>query len=401
MSSHPLVDRPYRPLFLVLFAVFVLFGTSMTIVGATLPRILADFHWDYVTAGAVIAAGAVAYFLSTFAAGFLVKKIGPKATIVLGLAFDIVGLSLFGSVPDPLVNFLLNFVIGLGQGCFEVAVNWSTLRIDTSGSGRPMNVMHGAFAVGAIVGPFVLGILLGVGGAWALVYRGIAILFAAAGVVLLWVSFRLPEVPVPSEAGKERRLSLHPAYWLSFLALFLYVGVELGISNWIAEYFVKVFAFPAAVGSLLVSLFWAGVLAGRFGVPLLYRGNRPGFLLALFSLLTVGTVALLSALGFVGGEAGVSVLATVLVFLVGLGCSVIYPSVITLVGLCFPRSQSQVVGFAATGGGVGSFLFPFVMASMSQAWGLRWGFSAYGVFAVLMLGAIVALLVAARRRPTA
>jgi len=397
VSTKSLVDPRFRPLFLLLFVVFTLFGTSMTIVGATLPRILADFHWDYVTAGAVIAAGAVAYFLSTFAAGFLVKHVGPKATIVLGLACDIVGLALFGSVSDPLVNFLLSFLIGLGQGCFEVAVNWSTLRIDTAGSGRPMNVMHGAFAVGAIAGPFVLGLLLSGGGDWTLVYRGIAGLFVAAGLVLLFVSFRLPPAP-PETAAAPVRVSTRPAYWLAFLALFLYVGVELGVSNWIAEYFVQAFAFQAAASSFLVSLFWAGVLAGRFGVPLWYKGNKPDRLLVAFSVLATLTVVALAALGFAGTMSFAAVAGVILVFLAGFGASIIYPSVMTLVGLCFPQAQSQVVGFAATGGGVGSFLFPFVMAALSQSWGIRWGFTAYGAFAVLMTVSAVLLAQAAARQ---
>ena len=75
-----LVEPRFRGLFLSVFALFALFGTSMTIIGATLPIILANFHWDYLTAGIVLGAGAVAYFLSTFASGYLVKRWGPKPT---------------------------------------------------------------------------------------------------------------------------------------------------------------------------------------------------------------------------------------------------------------------------------------------------------------------------------
>ena len=70
-----------------------------------------------------------------------------------------------------------------------------------------------------------------------------------------------------------------------------------------------------------------------------------------------------------------------MVFLAGLGCSIYDPTVMTLVGECFPLSQSQVVGFAATGGGIGSFVFPFLMSSIAQDWGIRAGFATYGVFA--------------------
>jgi nitrate/nitrite transporter NarK len=71
--------------------------------------------------------------------------------------------------------------------------------------------------------------------------------------------------------------------------------------------------------------------------------------------------------------------------------------VLTLVGATFPLAQSQAIGFAATGGGIGAFLFPFVMSVLSQAWGIQWGFAAYAGFAVLMTVSAVGLVRSARK----
>lgn len=385
----PLIDPRFRSLFLVLFAVFTLFGTSMTIIGATLPKILADFQWNYLAAGFVIGAGAVAYFVATFAAGYLVKHWGPKPTILLGLALDAIGLAFFATTSDPVTNTLLSGLIGLGQGCVEIGVNWSTLRIDTENSGRPMNLMHGAFAVGAILGPLAIGVLMQQGFAWTAVYRGMAIVFT---LLALMVAFtRLPQAAASEAKAAEtsERLSAHPAYWLSFVALFLYVGVELGVSNWIAEYFVQVFAYSAASGALLVSLFWAGLLAGRFGVPLFYKGPRQENALVGLSALAAGSTITLTLLGYANPSPMTSSIARALVFFAGLGCSVYYPAVITLLGKCFPHAQSQAIGFAATGGGIGAFVFPFLMSTLAQHWGIRAGFATYAVFAVFMTAAAI------------
>lgn len=380
----PIIEPRFRVLFLALFAVFILFGTSITIIGATLPKILADFHWNYFVAGVVIGAGAVAYFVSSFAAGYLTKYWGPKPTIVLGLLFEVVGLAFFAATPDPLANTLLSALIGLGQGCIEVGVNSSTLRIDPHNTGRPMNLMHGAFAVGAILGPLAVGILMRGGLNWIFVYRGMALIFVLL-IVLMWF-ITLPNITHQAAEGDEApgRLSANPAYWLSFVALFFYVGVELGVSNWVAEYFVAAFAYSAAAGALLVSLFWAGLLAGRFGVPLLYRGSRQDAVLVGFAILATASIALLALLGHVAATPFTIGIAQGFVFFAGLGCSIYYPVVITLLGKCFPHAQSQVIGFAATGGGIGAFLFPFVMSAIAQNWGIRAGFATYGVFAVAM-----------------
>ncbi len=380
----PIIEPRFRALFLALFAVFMLFGTSITIIGATLPKILAEFHWNYFMAGVVIGAGSVAYFVSSFVAGYLVKYWGPKPTIVLGLLFEVIGLTFFAATSDPFANTLLSALIGLGQGCIEVGVNTSTLRIDPHNSGRPMNLMHGAFAVGAILGPLAVGILIQIGLNWIFVYRGMAVIFGLL-VVVTWF-MALPKTTHQPTDGDEApgRLSANPAYWLSFIALFLYVGVELGVSNWVAEYFVTTFDHSAAAGALLVSLFWAGLLAGRFGVPLLYKGSRQDEVLVGFSILATVSIALLTLLGYIAATPLTIGIAQGFVFLAGLGCSIYYPVVITLLGRCFPHAQSQVVGFAATGGGIGAFLFPFVMSAIAQNWGIRAGFATYGMFAVAM-----------------
>jgi len=379
-----LIEPRFRGLFLSLFALFTLFGTSMTIIGATLPKILANFHWNYLAAGIVIGAGAVAYFLSTFVAGYLVKHWGAKPTILLALTLIVAGLAFFATMPDPATNTLLSALIGLGQGGVEVGVNSTILRIDSRNTGRPMNLMHGAFAVGAIVGPLAVSLVMQSGLDWTAVYRGMAAIFALLAALMAVAA--LP--PVQRKAAEHdetgERLSANPAYWLSFFALFLYVGVELGVSNWVAEYFVAVFAYAPDASAMLVSLFWMGLLAGRFGVPLLYKGSRPDAVLVGFSALATLSIALLTALGYAAPSAITADVGRGLLFFAGLGCSIYYPEVMTLLGKCFPLAQSQAIGFAATGGGIGSFIFPFLMSSIAQNWGIRAGFATYGVFAAGM-----------------
>ena len=397
----PLIEPRFRALFLSLFALFILYGTSFTIIGATLPKILADFHWDYLAAGIVLGAGAVAYFLSTFAAGYLIKHWGPKPTILIGLVMDVAGLSFFAATPDPMTNTLLSALIGLGQGCVEIGVNWSTLRIDTRNTGRPMNLMHGAFAVGAILGPLAVGLLMQSGLDWTVVYRGMALIFALLVVLMLFTTLPPVEQKTAEHDETKERLSANPAYWLSFFALFLYVGVELGVSNWVAEYFVAVFAYPTEASAMLVSLFWTGLLAGRFGVPLLYKGSRHDAVLVGLSALATVSIVLLTLLGYAAPSAITNDVGRVLVFLAGLGCSIYYPTVITLLGKCFPHAQSQAIGFAATGGGIGAFVFPFLMSAIAQNWGIRAGFATYGVFAVVMTAAGVWLAIIANKEKAA
>ncbi|HKL86733.1 MAG TPA: MFS transporter [Treponemataceae bacterium] len=388
-----IVEKPFRGLYVALFGLFVLFGMSMTIIGATLPRILADFGWSYVGAGAVIAAGAIGYFSATFFAGILVEKIGVRATILSGLVLVVAGLMFFAKTSSLPFNLLLNLAIGIGQGFLELTINYATLRMDKSGSGRAMNLMHGAFAIGAVAGPFVIGILLGAALPWALVYRGIAGLFVLLAFVVIFLPFALLKDNA-SDSKETKKVSLlrHPAYWLGFTCLLLYVGVELGISNWIAEYFVTVFGLAPARGSFMVSLFWGGLLVGRLGVPLIYKGNRSDILLISMTLLMSSTVIALSVVGFLGGGVLLITIASILVALAGLGCSIIYPVVVTFVGAAFPKAQGEAIGFAAMGGGIGAFVFPFIMSNVAGVFGIRTGFATYAFFSVAIVVSCAMLL---------
>ncbi len=388
----PLVDSRHRARFLALFGVFAIFGMSMTIIGAALPKILGSFGWSYFVAGLVLAANAIAYFSFTFVGGYAVRYLGPRRTIVVGLAVAALGLKFFGSTSDPLTNILLGALIGVGQGFVEITVNWTTLRLDTAKTGRPMNLMHGAFAIGAITGPLTLSALLHANFDWVAVYHLMSAVFAALTALFLVLPMRLPpDAPDLVEGQTAQRLSTHPAYYLSFLALFFYVAVEIGVSNWVAEYFVAVFDYPATQGALLVSLFWLGLLAGRIGVALLYHGARQDMMLIGFSLLATITLAALSLIGFATTGPFAQAIALAMVPLSGLGCSIFYPAVVTLLGNCFPHAQSQAIGFAATGGGIGVFVFPFLMSAIADGWGIRVGFAAYAVCGVAMTLAALGL----------
>ncbi|GAB1482264.1 MFS transporter [Treponema sp.] len=389
----PIVEKPFRGLYVALFAVFILFGMSMTIIGATLPRILEDFGWSYVGAGSVIAAGAIGYFLATFIAGLLVARIGAQATILSGLVLVVAGLMFFAKTSSLPVNLLLNLAIGIGQGFLELTINYATLRMDKKGSGRAMNLMHGAFAVGAVAGPFVIGILLGAALPWTLVYRGIAGMFVLVAVAVALLPFGIIKEE-KTETKDKKKVSLlgHPAYWLGFACLLLYVGVELGISNWIAEYFVTVFGLAPARGSFMVSLFWGGLLLGRIGVPIVYKGNRSDVLLIAMALLMSSTVIALTIVGFLGGGTLLITIASVFVVLAGLGCSIIYPVVVTFVGAAFPNAQSEAIGFSAMGGGIGAFVFPFIMSNIAGAFGIRIGFATYAFFSIVTVVSCMMLI---------
>lgn len=394
-----IVEKRFFPLYIALFTVFALFGISMTVIGATLPKIFADFGWSYTTAGAVIAAGSIGYFLSSYLAGIFLSAVGLRLTVSLALLLIFGGLEFFAKTTIPWLNMLLYFIVGIGQGGIELSVDWGVLRMEGPGGGRAMSLMHGAFSIGAFVGPLIIAILIGAQMQWTLVYRGIGILFLVIAIFMQFMPLSALGRDKGHAPGRSRRdLFRHPAYWLGFLALFVYVGVEMGISNWVAEYFVSVFKTPIPTGTFMVSLFWAGLLLGRFGIPAFQQIIKREKILIALSILMAFSVFVITLVGFLGSGNIAGAISGIFVIFSGLGCSIIYPSVMSIIGDFFPHTQSEAVGFAAMGGGMGSFMFPYVMSNIAAAWGIRAGFLMYAFFAFVVVGLNVALVRAESKR---
>ncbi len=386
------IERDLRGLFLALLVSFIIFGVSLTIIGATLPKIISDFNWSYISTGIVLSAGSIGYFASSFISGILLHKLGPKRVIVIGLALQFLGLLFFASTPFVLVNLLLNLMIGFGQGGTEVVVNFSVVRIEKGGRSRLMNLMHAAFSVGAVVGPYIVITLMRADLGWQTIYRLMSFISLIMAVIFWFLPFKKLTGNDEKSDNKVKITSLisNPVLILSFLILLIYVGSELGVSNWVSEYYVKYFGSSVNIGALMVSIFWIGLLTGRLGTSLFYKGSRPE--LVALCLATTCTVSLIFAL-----LAKSPFIAGIGFCISGLGYSAIYPLIMALVGRYFSYAQGAAVGFAATGGGIGSFVFPFIMSAIAQAFGIHNGFFFYIALNILMVGLILAIIKQAQK----
>jgi fucose permease len=391
--SH--VDRRDRVFVLPLVGMFLLFGASATVLGATIPRIIRQFGWSYTVTGVVGSAGAVGYFVSSFACGLLIHRLGARRVLLGGLALQVAGMALFGSTPSATANGLLGLLIGVGNGSIEVVGNYCIVRIERGGSSRLMNLIHAAFSVGAIVGPLGVAQLLEQAVAWQTVYRVMAASSVALGVGLMFVPFgRLGDGRDRSAGGlRARDVLRHPVLLLSFAVLLLYVGTEVGVSKWVAELFVRTLHTSVPTGARMVAVFWVGILAGRAGISIAHRGRSGGGLLLGLSVLCTSALA---AVLLLGGpwQAAVALLVS------GLGYSAIYPLVMTLLGEQFREAEGVAVGFAATGGGIGAFAVPFLMGAIADRFGMRWSFGLCIGLNVVMIALIAVAVRRLRSRPS-
>jgi fucose permease len=368
------------------FVNFVFFGAVVILVGAAVPEILRTYSWRYVEMGAILAGGSIGYFVSTFVCGILLRRWGPKRVIVYGLVLQAAGLAAFGQMPSLAINAIALLLIGLGQGGSEVVTNFSVVRIEHSGRSNLMNFIHAAFTTGAIVGPLGIGQLIERGYPWQVAFLALAFLSLLMALAFTLLSFETVSAdPAKQENSPLSYLMSQPLMLLLTTLTLLYVGVEIGTSNWIAEYFVQSLGVSAASGAYTVSLFWMGLLAGRLSVAIFYRRDDQAVLLV--------TACILSALSLSLGLWGESFTwKAACFFSTGMGFSIVYPVVVVLAGRFFPTQQEMAIAIISTGGGVGSFAFPFAISSLADSWGIERAFWFYAFIALAMSGVAVSTL---------
>ena len=376
------------------FVNFVFFGAVVILAGAAVPEILRTYSWRYVDMGAILAGGSIGYFVSTFLCGFLLRHWGPKRVIAYGLVLQALGLSAFGQMSSLSINAIAFLLIGLGQGGSEVVTNFCIVRIGYDGRSNLMNFVHAAFTAGAIAGPLGIGQLIEQGYPWQFAFLTLAFLSALMAFAFTQQSFESVSTATPQQMQNPlRHLMNQPLMLLLTTLILLYVGVEIGTSNWIAEYFVQALGASASTGAYTVSLFWLGLLAGRLAVAVFYRSDDQAILLVTACMIS----AISLSLGLLGNGFAWK---AVCFFSTGMGFSIVYPVVVVLAGRYFPNEQEMAVAIISTGGGVGSFAFPFAMASLADSWGIERAFWFYALIALAMSGVALFTLVVVRNLST-
>jgi fucose permease len=359
-------NKSHKRLYWLLLLNFLMFGMTMTVLGSAVPMIIRTYKWDYMTTGILLACGPVGYFVSSFIVGQLLNRLGSKKILLTGLVIEILCLSFVMRSPSPVLNYFLFFCIGIGQGCVEVVTNYQVVLMeDDKNRGRLMNLMHAFFCIGAVIAPFIVGNFEKYSIDWQNIFIIAGLLIFIITVCMFFLSFIRPVVQ-ESGLNKEKKKSLlNPLLLIFFILLFLYVGIEFATSNWISEYFVSVLKSSIQIGSYMVSVFWLGILAGRLFFSAINQDKGQEKILQTIIIFSGLSILLIILSNFIW-------LSIIAVFMIGLGYSAVYPIIMSLVGKIF--KNPEVLGFISTGGGIGAFLFPFIIAFIGDRAGLRGGF---------------------------
>ena len=223
----------------------------------------------------------VAYLLMGIPAGMLISKFGYKKTALIGLAVGAAGILIqwVSGLLDVEANLGLVFAVyligafiaGLCMCILNCVVNPMLNLLGGGGnSGNQLIQIGGVFNSSAAVACYILmGALIAdatkakIADATPALMIALAI-FVVAFIVILFTKIDEPE-QAPVQLSLIKGAMGHRHFALGALAIFLYMGIEVGVPNAVQQMLTaEPYSIPAGTVGMIVAVYWFMMLIGRF-----------------------------------------------------------------------------------------------------------------------------------------
>ena len=223
----------------------------------------------------------VAYLVMGIPAGMLIAKFGYKKTALIGLAIGILGIAIqwySGQIENPKENLGLvfgiylvgAFIAGFCMCILNCVVNPMLNILGGGGNaGNQLIQTGGVFNSTAAVCCYILMGALISDATKAKISDATPALMIALGIfVLAFIIIAMTKIEEPEQAPVEVSLikgaMSHRHFALCALAIFLYMGIEVGVPNFVQQYLTNEMKIPAGTVGMLVAVYWFMMLIGRF-----------------------------------------------------------------------------------------------------------------------------------------
>jgi MFS transporter, FHS family, L-fucose permease len=353
-TPQPLVPRGMGVLFFLVTALFFLWGVPSNLNDVLIRQFMKSFAISRFEAGLVQSAFYMGYFLLAIPAALLMRKMGYKFGIVVGLLLFASGTFLFW--PAALLGrygfFLFAlFVIASGLSFLETASNPFVAQMGSPESAaRRLNFSQAFNPLGAISGVLIgtvfifSGIELTPSQAAAMQAANtydaylkhetmrVVVPYLFVGLVALIWAVMIARTKFPTiarehenaqeEHGSFKELLGYPNFLFAIVAQFLYVGAQVGTWSYFIQYVQDGVHEPEKIAGYFLTGTLVAFGLGRFSSAALMRYVKPAYLMGVYSLINIALVAVGVAFpGWVGLWA---------IFVTSFFMSVMFPTIFAL-----------------------------------------------------------------------
>jgi fucose permease len=368
----------------IAFGGFVILGLPTGMLGVAWPSIRAELDAPLAGLGVVLAAMTVTEFGSSAVSGPVRHRFGTIALLLLPTALAAGGLLLFTLAPTWPTIIAGAAVLGAGLGLLDAAFNTeAALRRGL----RFMGALHASWAVGATLGPALIGLVLVLAGSWRIGYAVAALAFVAFAIATYLVRGDLAAAP-ESEDAPVATSGAGLASVMGGALMFVYVGLELGAGQWSFTRLTTDGSLTDTLAGLAVFLYWSALAAGRVALALF--GDRASAA-RLIDLSVAGAFA--SAVAFWILPSPIA--ALVALPSIGLSLSVFVPLLLYLIPRRVGRAAApHVIGYLVAAGMIGGAVLPAGIGLVLQSTGV----SSLGICLSALAAAFGAIHIGARGR---
>ena len=366
-------------LLILIYLAFISLGLPDSLLGSGWPAISKDFNIPTSYMGFISMAIAGCTIISSLFSSKLNKKISTQTITIVSIFLTVIGL--FGFYFSSNFYFLILSAIpyGLGAGAIDSCLNnYVALHYKA----RHMSWLHCFWGVGTIISPFIMGYAL-TSSNWHNGYLIVGFIQIAIALILL---FTVPVWKINKPLTEERTVSAGIIKTIKLkgvpfvlIAFFAYCALEATTMGWASTYFSEVKNISLDGAAQFASLFYIGITASRFlsGFISDKLGDHKLILLGI-SILTIGIILL-----FIPNSNIVSIIAFIII---GFGCGPIYPSIIHLVPINFPKEYSgTLIGLEMSCAYVGTTFMPPLFGYLGNSIGFNIMPIYLLIFAILLL----------------
>lgn len=367
----------------VLFAFFVS-GAASQPLGSFIPFLRDAYGFSYDLSGILLSCQSVGNLITVLLTGFLPYYLGRRKTVLLTSVWMAVAYLLFVSgLGSPAIMVIAFLMTGLARGGNSNFANVSVSTLPGEAASRGFNLLHGCFAIGALVSPLLLVLITErvTKGGWRIM-AGLLVLLCVSQVVV-YATMPVPDMKEEKKGLRsvDRSFLKNRKFWVGAAMLFFYISAEYAIVGWLVTYFQDAGLLSDSLSQLMNSLFWLLMFLGRMaGAYLIGRVPKEKLLLAdgfglfaFFLLMLLTRSPALIVVGIIG---------------VGLFMATIYTCAFSLGSECVKGNDlgCSLMAFAGSAGGV---VAPALVGFVAEKNGISAGMGLVAAYTGLLLVSIV------------
>ena len=379
------------PAIIVMFALFFMIAFVTNFAGSMGVIVTKQFGASKALSQLGTLANFIAYACMGIPAGIILKRKGYKFTALAAVIVGLVGVAIqwiSGPAQDFAIYVIGAFVAGFSMCMLNIVVNpmLNTLGGGGNEGNRLIQLGGSCNSIGGTLAPILLGYLVGgsldnatVKDAAPAMILAMAI-FALAAVIIALTEIPEPHMETPEEkaARKAGKVAKDPHGPLSFrhfvlgaIAIFFYVGIEVGIPNTANVYFSELpWVGPALTGTM-IGAYWFCMMLGRLGAGAVGGKVSPK---AMLSGMSVLAIVFLLCFIFTPDSAKIAMfgkelpVALIFIMLCGLCTSVMWGAIFNLATEGLGKYTATASGIFMTlvcGGGI----IPFIQNLLADSVG--------------------------------